>query len=420
MNTITFTESGLPSGTTWSVTFNGITEILPAPSCVTASDSSDTLCTNVLYPAVGQQVTLTGSFPDGSSYAAAGYNYGIYIYNSTSGAMIASCVSDSKSCSATFTYDGIVHGYYAEFLYHYSGWYSFDTLSNLQVAQYPTSSNSISFQSIQSGTYSWSVPGTISCGSGCQYAASASSGSISVSSSTTVNIQYTEQYDVTTYAEQLPLNGQIVESTTCSGSGTCSFPSPLTQGDVIVVGITGYYTGPESCVNLGISDTRALQFNPGLLLCNGLVVGSTQYDTYGMTWTATVTSGGADTITVSGGIGSYGLVLYEVSGVTTTGELFGVNNYPDSWVEQNDQYFSIYPNSTSAVPGVVMGFLQSIGYGYSTGPGYTTGHGQSEYNLGVVGTTEVPFTNTGYSPYGLFSTCPTQRSQYTFQRCATA
>ena len=71
-----------------------------------------------------------------------------------------------------------------------------------------------------------------------------------------------------------------------------------------------------------------------------------------------------------------------------------------------DQYFSIYPNSTSVCTGSCDGILAEHWLWIFNRAGYTTGHGQSEYNLGVVGTTEVPFTNTGYSPYGLFSDWP--------------
>jgi len=397
LNTVTITESGLPPGTQWSSTFNGVTETNPAPSCVVANfDSSAKLCTNTLYPAEGQQVTLTGSF-DGYDYAAGGYNYGIEIFNAA-GVELASCVSDSTSCSTTFTYNGIITDYYAEFLYYNGGWGSFNTQANLQIAQYPTTSNSVSFQSIQSGTYSWSVPSAFSCGAGCQYVAQTSSGSITISSSTTITINYIQQYYVSTTSEQLPTNIQLVQTQNCGGT-TCTFASPVASGDVILVAGSIWSSGAEPPISCSMSDTRGSSISVGAVAADAQVYGSTEYWTYAVAYVAQLTSSGTETITLTNIPGYYGcsfdIVMYEISGVTTsniqftTGGGFGMSYL---------QYFTT-GTLTTAIPSIAIGFAQTVIFGNSIGPGFTQGPNyglNSEYINGFTGSTDFPFTDTSY------------------------
>jgi hypothetical protein len=96
-------------------------------------------------------------------------------YYSTNG----SCPASTPTYPVTFTESGLVSGT------------SWGVTFNGVAAS--STSNSITFSGIATGSYSWST-GPASCGTGCRFAPSPSSGTMSVTASTSLSISFTEQY----------------------------------------------------------------------------------------------------------------------------------------------------------------------------------------------------------------------------------
>ncbi len=247
-NQVTFFESGLSSGTTWSATINGIgTMSSSGPTIVfsnvaagsytwsvTPSFSCGSGCEQDASPASGS-VTVTGSTvvsitynglyevtfvsnpsaggstsPSGSIWYAAGANvpiseattsgwaFQLWDPGSSSLSLIcSSCASttlivngpgtlaaDFGQVSDTVTFSESGLPAYTVWTVTFDGTPYTSAASQIYVVVFP-------------GTYSWSATPTLSCGSGCQYEAEISSGTVTVSGSTSVGVTYLQQYQVT-------------------------------------------------------------------------------------------------------------------------------------------------------------------------------------------------------------------------------
>jgi len=173
--TVTFTESGLPSGTSWSVTLNEITK------------SSTTN-------------TITFSIPNGT------YSYSIGSVNgyttspssgtiTVNGANVNIAVTFTPVYTITFTENGLPTG---------TLWYV--NLSNGQ--SFSSTTNTITFTE-PNGSYSYTIETPISGGTGIQYVLSQSTGTLTVNGADiNINVPYTTQYYLTIIAS--PSNGGTV------------------------------------------------------------------------------------------------------------------------------------------------------------------------------------------------------------------
>ncbi len=173
---VKFTESGLPSGTSWSVTFNGVSSSSTTSTItfneVTGKSYSYSIGTVYGYfssPSSGSITVGTGGYTEGINFSP----------------------NPNTFYSVTFTESGLPSG---------TGW------SVTLNGQEKSSSQSISFLE-NSGTYSYSVPTTN--GANGTYSPDISSGSVNVHGNTTINIGFTltkRLYAVTFTESGLPSN----------------------------------------------------------------------------------------------------------------------------------------------------------------------------------------------------------------------
>jgi hypothetical protein len=250
---VTFTESGLPSGTSWSVTFNRATEssttdtitfsvpngtysyTIGSVSGYTVSPSSGSITVNgasvsesitfseITYtitftetglPSGNWYVNITGQAPSGpissstTTYSVSlpngSYSYTISTGNkeykpsytgsfAVNGASVSESITFSEvTYTITFTETGLPSGIL---------WYV--TLNGIT---HNSTTNSIIF-TVLNGSYSYTIENPISGGSSIQYIITESFGNITISgTNTNKNINYTTQYYLTMETEHAPLN----------------------------------------------------------------------------------------------------------------------------------------------------------------------------------------------------------------------
>ena len=199
--TTTFSASGLPSGTSWSVVYNGTSK------SSNASSIKFTTINKTYSYSIGS-VTVSGCTYSPNSSSG----------NLTAGSSIAikfstSCTSSGGS-SIGFP-PPIVSTYTIKFnetgLPAGTAWEV--TLGNSTIS---TTSASISFPNVSSGTRLWTAF-TVPCGVYCKYVAALSFGSIDVQASMTVNIYYIKT-EYTPVQEQNGTNTNISFHTTISNN----------------------------------------------------------------------------------------------------------------------------------------------------------------------------------------------------------
>ncbi len=328
--TVTFAESGLPSGTTWSVTLNGLTEssaswvitfqepagsyslTVNAPSGYTASPSSgsmnvtDSFTQTILFTKASPttyaitfsesglpagatwSVTLNGDVESSStSQIAFQEPAGTYSYSIASpSGYVASPSTGSLTVSGSLTQDvaftQVLPSSY-QVTFSESGLPSGTSWSVTFNRQMQSSTSSKITFSVTAGTYSYSINPV----SG--YVPSPSSGSLNVSGSTTQDVSFIPiEYPVTFSETGLPsgtswsvtLNGVTQSST----SSQITFTEPTSTYSYSISSVSGYVSSPTSgSVSVSGSTTESVAFTqvslpqsyPISFTASGLPAGST-------------------------------------------------------------------------------------------------------------------------------------------------
>ncbi len=269
--TVTFYEVGLPSGTRWSVTFFGYLAASTGSSISftgiasgtyswsTSSVSCGTGCQYSPSPTGGSmsvptvtsqtisfteqfQVTMasttggTTSPASGSSMwvnagggvsvsATPSSGYAFSSWSASTGS-ISFASPTSATTTASVNAAGTITANFGTSTTTYTVTFSESGLAagtlwgvTFNGASQSSTSSSIAFTNVGSGTYLWSTAGTIGCGAGCQYVASVSSGSMGVPTQTTQTVSYTTQYQVTMAATSGGTTSPTAGSSTWVNSG---------------------------------------------------------------------------------------------------------------------------------------------------------------------------------------------------------
>ena len=237
-NTVTFTQSGLPWGTRYSVTFNGQTKY--CDNIVSTSISFDNVPKGKYSYTVG---SVTGYVPSSLSSGS------ITVDGDTK-----ECIIFMPSHKVTFTQSGLPAG--TKFSVTFNG----QTLS--------TTSNSVTFNNIpEGGTYSYTV------GSVTGYTSSPSSGSITVNGNTNQKITFSPQfYSVSFIQSGLPsgkkfsvtFNGQTQSTTTSPNTNYLIFRGLMYGTYSYTVGsVTGYTSSPSyGSIPVGKTGLQTIKFSP--------------------------------------------------------------------------------------------------------------------------------------------------------------
>jgi len=174
-----------------------------------------------------------------------------------------------------------------------------------------------------------------------------------------------------------------------------TFPSGLTAGNTIVVGIA---LTPPGIVNglTSISDSKGFSYTQAVNVCVGALCAYIYY--------ATASSGGADTVTVSvvnhidageqGGVDAY---IYEVSGITTSGMTMATGQGSGSGSQSVFTSSSASFSSGAFLLGVISNTYNEITF--SAGGGFIpstqksgSGDGWAEYSDPASSPTNFPAT----------------------------
>jgi hypothetical protein len=210
---VIFTESGLPSGTSWSITFNGTKE-------------SSTTSTISFTAPNGTYSYTVGSV---SGYSAASASGTI----SVKGASMSTTVTFSKLYSVTFTESGLPSG---------TSW-----SITFNGTKESSTTSTISFTA-PNGTYSYTV------GSVSGYSAASASGTISVKgASMSTTVTFSKLYSVTFTESGLPSGTSWF--VTLNGSKESSTSSTITFSEIN--GTYTYTVGQVSGYNLSTSSGNA-------------------------------------------------------------------------------------------------------------------------------------------------------------------
>jgi len=236
--TVTFTQSGLPWRTRYSVTFNGQTKY--CDNIVSTSISFDNVPKGKYSYTVG---SVTGYVPSSLSSGS------ITVDGDTK-----ECIIFMPSHKVTFTQSGLPAG--TKFSVTFNG----QTLS--------TTSNSVTFNNIpEGGTYSYTV------GSVTGYTSSPSSGSITVNGNTNQKITFSPQfYSVSFIQSGLPsgkkfsvtFNGQTQSTTTSPNTNYLIFRGLMYGTYSYTVGsVTGYTSSPSyGSIPVGKTGLQTIKFSP--------------------------------------------------------------------------------------------------------------------------------------------------------------
>jgi len=228
---VTFTESGLPSGTQWSVTLNGTTK----------TSTNQALVFNE--PAGNYSYTV---IPPTGYLASPSKGY---VTVSTSNVTVAVAFSQ-KTHSVTFTESGLPSG---------TPWSV--TLNGLTRS---STANSISFTGVLAGNYAWNASSIIAVGSDTRYVAQTSSGTISVPTVSSISLHYVKQYSVTVQ----PTAGG---SASPSGTFWCNAGSTV---NVTAIPTSGYkFAGWETNSSITFTNsssvtTNAIVNSPGTIVAS--------------------------------------------------------------------------------------------------------------------------------------------------------
>lgn len=235
---VTFTETGLPTDTSWAVTFNGTSSGATSPSSIVFSGFSNATYAFAVAGVVGYQATPSSG--------------NIQVQGSDLTEMITFAPPPPSEYTVTFTERGLASG----------SAYRVTLNGTLQSANAPTS---ILFTGYPNGTYPFIV------GSVAGYRANLSSGNLTIhGADRTVAIGFTPLYNVTFSESGIPngtswnvrFNGTTMSiaaptSLTFTGFANGSYP-------FVVGGVTGYRSTPSSgTVNVtGRTADEAIAFTP--------------------------------------------------------------------------------------------------------------------------------------------------------------
>ena len=291
---VTFTESGLPSGTSWSVTFNGTPQLSTTTSIVFSNYLNGTYIFTVGGVA-GYSVT-----PSSGSVMINGANQTQPVFFTP--------VTQGKY-SVTFSETGLPPG---------TSW----TVILGSVTLYSTGS-SITFINEPNGTYTFTV------GAVAGYTATPASGSVTINGAPkTVSVTFTQStaatYAVTFSESGLPSGTSwsvTLSGSSKSGTGSLVFTEPNGSYPFTVGAIAGYTAAPSSGsipVN-GVAVSKSVTFTVLPLGQYSLIFSETGLPT-GTNWSVTVGttthSSTASTISFNEPNGTYSFTVGAVTGYT--------------------------------------------------------------------------------------------------------
>ncbi|MDE1810834.1 MAG: hypothetical protein KGH66_02235 [Candidatus Micrarchaeota archaeon] len=271
---------------------------------------------------------------------------------------------------------------------------------------------SITYYNLAPGSYPWSTASTVSCGMGCQYLASATSGTVSTSSGSAIQqVSYTTQYYLTMTSGS---GGSISPASGWYNSGS--------QTTITATPSSGYYlqdwsgtgagsysgTTPSTSVTINGPITEAAAFQNGFYLTIASSSGGTASPS--SAWYA---PGSAVTITATPSSG-YGFTGWSGSG---TGSYSGASSSATVTLNSNiteTASFSNVPQSYSwtqtASPAGCQNFYQCDQYGCYTVVGCTSTSCSETYY------TQPNCAGTPISATSKAGTCPADPSSST-QTC---
>jgi len=250
--TISFTETGLPIGTQWSVTLNGTTKS-STTNTITFSEPNGTYSYRI--------TTVNKSYipvPSSGTFTVNGEPVNVSI------------IFKFQVNTITFIENGLLPG---------TNWsVTFNGVTNSSTA------NSITFTGVLPGNYTWNASSIIAVGSGTRYAAQTSSGAISVPTTSSVGISYVEQYSVTV--------GSTAGGNT-SPSGTSWYNAGSTVGITATPAsgyrFLGWSSSPGSSISISNSSLASTQMTvngPGTVTAQFKAVPSSTQPSYTMEYAA--------------------------------------------------------------------------------------------------------------------------------------
>ena len=295
MYAVTFTESGLPSGTSWSVTLNGVT-MSSTTATITFTEPNGTYAFTV-----GSVAGYTASPPSGS----------ILVNGGPVSQAITFAPSSRATYSVTFTERGLPSG---------TSWsVTFNGTTQ------PSTTTSIVFSNYLNGTYTYIV------GAVAGYNVAPASGSVTISgASKTVSITFTPStaatYAVTFSESGLPSGTSwsvILNGTSKSGTGSLAFTEQNGTYSFSVGAIAGYSVSPSSGsipVN-GAAVSKSITFTalpPGQYSLNISETGLPASTNWSVTVGTTTHSSTGTTISFAEVNGTYHYTVGAVTGYTVS------------------------------------------------------------------------------------------------------
>ncbi|HVC58300.1 MAG TPA: hypothetical protein VND15_02390, partial [Candidatus Acidoferrales bacterium] len=239
--------------------------------------------------------------------------------------------------------------------------------------------STITFTGIVPGSYSWSTAAAISCGTGCQYSASTSSGTISTTSgSASQGITYTTQYYLTMAAGA---NGAVSPSSAWYNSGQVVTITATPNSGYLLSSWTGTGTGSYSGATNPSSVTMSAAISETAAFASSAAYPSTpSFTTYG-SWST----------------GTYNTQVSPGSTIASDGS-YGYLNTQDSWTAQDEGAYWIWDFGSSMTKTFTVKWYQAT----TPNGGYCVSFSTTLYasNDGSTWTQIATYTASGAGSYG--------------------
>ncbi|HUY70304.1 MAG TPA: hypothetical protein VMV00_01910, partial [Candidatus Baltobacteraceae bacterium] len=239
--------------------------------------------------------------------------------------------------------------------------------------------NTITFIGIVPGSYSWSTSNAISCGTGCQYFASTSSGTISTASgSASQGITYTKQYYLTMAAGA---NGAVSPSSGWYNTGNVVTITGTPNSGYALSAWTGTGTGSYSgATNPSSATMSAAVSETAAFAASTIYPSSPSFATYGSWSTST-----------------YNTQVSPANTITSDGS-YGYLNTQDSWVQQDEGAYWTWDFGSSMTKTFTVKWYQAT----TPNGGYCVSFATTLYasNDGSSWTQIATYTASGAGSYG--------------------
>jgi hypothetical protein len=179
----------------------------------------------------------------------------------------------------------------------------------------------------------------------------------------------------------------------CAGdSSTAVFVSPVTSGNLIVVGVSAFYSSAGGPYTASVSDSLSPTFTQAANICN-----TGAYANCAAIFYATATASGADTVTVTANNGrtmnNLDIFVYELNGLTTVGATTGTGQSAGTAISTASTTFGAGAFLLSVL-NVYGATTFTVGAGFTaSAPSTNSMQGFAEYALsGVASPTTFPAT----------------------------